>query len=132
MPAVRLCPDERLAEEGFDQFDEEARAHIERHQWDHAQELLAAGTSAILENGFWGRSERDEKRLRARELGADVELRYLGVSMPELERRIAVRNREPDSVELTSEMLREWRCLFEVPTRAEVGLFDAPLIQDRQ
>jgi predicted kinase len=62
MPAVRLCPDEELAEEGFSQFDEEARAHIEQRQWSHAQDLLSAGTSVIFENGFWQRSERDDKR----------------------------------------------------------------------
>jgi hypothetical protein len=47
--------------------------------------------------------------------------------MAELERRIAVRNREPGSVGLTSEMLREWQCLFEAPTQAELDLFDPPL-----
>ncbi len=81
----------------------------------------------ILENGFWGRAERDAKRLRARELGADVELRYLAVPMAELERRIAARNREPESVPLTSAMLRQWQGLFETPTRAELDLFDPPL-----
>jgi predicted kinase len=124
MPAVRLCPDEQLAKEGLSQFDEEARARIEQRQWSHAQDLLSAGTSVILENGFWGRAERDEKRLRAREIGVDVELRYLAVPMAELERRIAVRNREPGSAVLTSAMLREWQCRFEAPTRAESDLFD--------
>jgi predicted kinase len=127
LPAVRLCPDERLAKEGLDQFDEEARARIEHCQWDDAQDLLAAGTSVILENGFWGRAERDEKRLRARELGAGVELHYLAVPMAELEWRIAVRNRVPGSVALTSEMIREWQGLFETPTQAEFDLFDSPL-----
>lgn len=88
---------------------------------------MYAGTSAILENGFWARAERDDKRLRARRLGAAVELRYLAVPMPELERRIAVRNREPSAVVLTPAMLREWRRLFESPTSAELDLFDPPM-----
>ncbi len=32
IPAMRMCPDERLANEGFSRFDEEARARIERRQ----------------------------------------------------------------------------------------------------
>ena len=127
MPAARLCPDERLAERGFSRFDEAARARIERDQWVHAQDLLTAGSSVVLENGFWERGERDEKRLRARELGAEVELRYLAVPLAELQRRIAVRNREPGSVVLTAEMLQEWQGRFEAPTQDELDLFDPPM-----
>jgi hypothetical protein len=47
--------------------------------------------------------------------------------MAELERRIAVRNREPGAVVLTSAMLREWQDLFETPAQAELDLFDPPL-----
>lgn len=126
LPAVRLCPDEQLAAEGADLFDEQVRADVEGRQWVRAQELLAAGTGVILENGFWGRSERDEKRLRARELGARVELRYLAVPLAELERRIAARNREPGAPVLTAAMLGEWQRLFEAPTRAELDLYDEP------
>jgi predicted kinase len=127
MPAVRLCPDDWLAGLSFDLFDDDARGHIEHRLWRHAEDLLDAGVSVILENGFWGRAERDEKRLRARELAAAVELRYLAVPMVELERRIALRNREPGSVVLTAEMLRRWQRQFEAPTRAELDLFDPPM-----
>lgn len=126
LPGVRLCPDEWLEGLGFDLFDEEARDRIERRLWQHAQDLLTAGTGVILENGFWGRAERDEIRIRARELGVEVELRYLAVPMTELERRIALRNREPGSVVLTTEMLKEWQGMLEAPTQAEFELFDPP------
>lgn len=127
LSAVRLCPDEWLAELGFDLFDGEARDRIERRLWQHAQVLLASGAVVVLENGFWQRSERDEKRLRARALGVEVELRYLKVSMAELERRIALRNREPGSAVLTTELLRDCQSQFEAPTPAELDLFDPPL-----
>ncbi|WP_407840302.1 AAA family ATPase [Streptomyces sp. DSM 116496] len=127
LSAVRLCPDEWLAELGFDLFDGEARDRIERSLWRHAQDLALAGAVVILENGFWQRSERDEVRLRARALGVEVELRFLDVPMAELERRIGLRNREPGSVVLTGELLRECRSLFEAPTPAELDLFDPPL-----
>ncbi|WP_328907850.1 AAA family ATPase [Streptomyces sp. NBC_00234] len=127
LSAVRLCPDEWLTELGFDLFDGAARDRVEQSLWRHAQALLAAGVVVILENGFWERSERDEKRLRARGLGADVELRYLDVPMEELERRIALRNQEPGSVVLTNELLRSSQSQFEAPTQAELDLFDPPL-----
>lgn len=127
LSAVCLCPDEWLAGLGFDLFDGEARDRVERRLWQHAQELLVSGAVVILENGFWERAERDEKRLRARKLGADVELRYLKVPMEELERRIALRNQEPGSVVLTTELLRSCQSQFEAPTQAELDLFDSPL-----
>ncbi|MER5964997.1 ATP-binding protein [Streptomyces sp. NPDC002057] len=127
LAAVRLCPDEWLTELGLDLFDGEARDRVERRLWRHAQDLLASGAVVILENGFWQRTERDEKRLRARALGADVELRYLTVPMGELERRIALRNQEPGSVVLTAELLTASLAAFEAPTRTELALFDPPL-----
>ncbi|MGW1764562.1 AAA family ATPase [Streptomyces sp. NPDC002073] len=127
LSAVRLCPDEWLAALGFDLFDGAARDRVERRLWQHAQDLLASGAVVILENGFWQRPERDEKRIRARALGAEVELRFLQVPMAELERRIALRNREPGSVVLTTEVLRECQSQFEAPTPAELDLFDPPL-----
>ncbi|MER7209550.1 ATP-binding protein [Streptosporangium sp. NPDC000239] len=66
IPAVRLCPDEWTADLGVDLFDADVRDRLERRFWEHAQELPALGQNVILEFGFWGRSERDEKRLRAR------------------------------------------------------------------
>ncbi|MCX5015201.1 ATP-binding protein [Streptomyces sp. NBC_00555] len=127
LSAVRLCPDERLAELGLDLFDGEARDRIERRLWQHAQDLLTSGAVVILENGFWQRQERDEKRLRARALGVEVELRYLDVPIAELERRLALRNQEPGSVVLTPELPRECQTQFEAPTPAELDLFDPPL-----
>ncbi|MFF3838172.1 AAA family ATPase [Streptomyces sp. NPDC001930] len=127
LSAVRLCPDEWLAGLGLDLFDDEARERVEWCLWLHAQALLASGAVVILENGFWERTERDEKRLQARALGAAVELRYLQVPIEELERRIALRNQEPGSVVLTAELLRSCQDQFEPPTQAELDLFDAPL-----
>lgn len=129
LSGVRLCPDEWLAGMGLDLFDGAARERVERCLWQHAQALLASGAVVILENGFWERAERDEKRLLARAAGAAVELRHLQLPMEELERRIALRNDEPGSVVLTAELLRSCQERFEPPTRAELDLFDAPLAQ---
>ncbi|WP_328845209.1 AAA family ATPase [Streptomyces sp. NBC_00258] len=127
-PAVRLCPDEWMADLGVDFFDEQARDRLERRFARHAQELLKLGQSVILEFGFWARSERDEKRLGARALGVPVELHYLTAPIDELHRRLDVRNGEGErgTVPITREMLEEYAALFEAPTSDELRLFDEP------
>jgi predicted kinase len=128
MATLRLCPDEWLIQLGFDLFDEAARDRIEALQWDLAQELLRLGQSVILESGFWLRSDRDEKRLAARALGARVELRYLEVPLDDLWRRIETRNAEAGWREkpIRREQLEQWTPNFQPPDAAEIQLFDAP------
>lgn len=128
VPAVRLCPDEWMADLGIDLFDEETRARLERRFWDHAQDLLRLGQPVILEFGFWERAERDEKRLAARALGVPVELHHLALPIDELVRRLEARNRSGarGSARVTRAMLEEYAALFEAPRDDELALFDPP------
>ena len=89
--AVRLCPDDWLNGLGIDLNEEATRERLEALLWTLAQRLLELGRNVILESGFWLRSDRDEKRLGARALGAAVELRYLDVPIAEIQRRLAAR-----------------------------------------
>jgi predicted kinase len=128
IPAVRLCPDEWLADLGVDLFDERTRERLERRFWEHAQDLLRLGRSVILEFGFWGRSGRDEKRLAARALGVPVELHYLAASIDELCRRLEARSREGGrgTVTVSRELLEGYAQLFQTPDEDELLLFDDP------
>jgi predicted kinase len=130
LPAVRLCPDEWLADLGVDLFDEVTRDRLERRFWTHTQELLPLGQTVILESGFWSRAERDEKRLAARALGIPVELHYLTAPVGELARRIAARAAagEPGSVPISRELLESYLPFFEPPTAEEQALFDQPAV----
>ncbi len=58
-----------------------------------------------------------------------MELRYLGVSLDELWRRLEARNIDSPSgaVPITRAQLEHWATLFEVPDSAEIDLFDDPL-----
>ena len=127
LPAVRLCPDEWLARLGFDLFEGEPRDRIEQLFWEQTQDMLRLGQSVILEFGFWDRAERDDKRLRARELGVAVELRHLDVPVDELCRRLALRNASGawDTVTITREMVEAYLKDFEAPDAEELALFDA-------
>ena len=124
--AVRFCPDEWMESLSIDIYNEEARAKVEALQWKLAQELLALGLTVIIEWGTWGRSERDAPRLRARELGAAVELHYLSAQPDVLFERIQRRGMENPPIE--REALLGWYKQFEAPTTEEAALFDEPLI----
>src|SRR5688572_11126713 len=84
LSCLRLSPDEWMIDLGLDGYDEQALTRVEALQWKLAQEELQRGHTVILENGFWSRSERDVYRLRARDLGAQVELRYLAADVDTL------------------------------------------------
>lgn len=72
------------------------------------------------------RSDRDEKRLGARALGAAVELHYLDVPLDERWRRIESRNMGGawGTVPITRTQLEQYERFFEIPERAELDLFD--------
>ncbi len=128
IPATRLCGDEWMTRLGVDLLDDEFRDRIESLFWDLARDLLGHGQCVILESGFWLRSDRDEKRLGARALGASVELHHLDVGIDELVRRVTARTADgvEGTVPITESQLRQWVLSFEPPDRAEAALFDQP------
>jgi predicted kinase len=126
--AVRFCPDEWMEALALDIYDEGRREKVEALQWVWAQKLLALGLTAILEWGTWGRSERDTLRLRARALGAAVELHYLSAPADVLFDRIQRRGKEDPPIE--REALLRWFEVFQAPTPEEMALFDEPLVSD--
>ncbi len=126
--AVRLAPDEWMDALGIDLWDEGMRTRLERTFWDLAQELLRLGQSVILESGFWLRSDRDEKRTGAREIGAAVELRYLDVPIDELMRRSRQRSAtEVGAPKISQDDMERFAALFQPPDEAEMALFDMPI-----
>ena len=124
--AVRFSPDEWMDALSLSLYDEVRRANIEALQWKLGQELLALGLTIIIEWCTWGRSERDTLRLRARALGAAVELHYLHAPADVLFDRIQRRGMEKPPID--REALSRWFEIFQVPTPEEMALFDKPLV----
>jgi predicted kinase len=126
--AVRMCPDEWMTSLEIDLWDQLARARVEALQWKLAQVLLQRGQGVVIEWGVWHRHERDGLRHRARELGVEVELRYLDVPLDEIVRRMQARNEAKPwgTVEIDEADLREWATVIEVPDAEEQALFDPP------
>jgi predicted kinase len=124
---VRFCPDEWMQALDVSLWDEERRARIEALQWQLAQHLLAGGMTVIIEWGTWGRDERDALRVRARELGAAVELHYLSAPLDVLFERIARRRLEDPPI--NREQLAAYAASIQIPTPDEMALYDPPLMR---
>ena len=126
--AVRFCPDEWM--DGFcvDIWDEGMRGKIEALQWELGQQLLGLGLNVIIEWGTWGRSERDALRVRARELGAAVELHYLSASVDVLFDRLQRRGLENPPIK--REQMLQWAEAFQTPTAEEMALFDEAFVAE--
>jgi len=126
--AVRFSPDEWMEALSLNLWDEESRGKIEALQWKIGQELLTLGLAVIIEWGTWGRTERDTLRLRARALGAAVELHYVSAPADVLFERIQRRGMEKPPIE--RDAISRWFEIFQAPTPEEIALFDKPLLAD--
>lgn len=124
--AIRFCPDEWMDDLELDLYDEEKRGKIEMLQWKLTQQLLARGLIVIIEWGTWGRAERDALRLKARELGAKVELYFLSASLDVLFDRVQRRGMENPPIQ--KEDIVRWLEVFQTPASHEMALYDYAVI----
>lgn len=124
--ALRLTPDEwqlRLFGQDAEEPEHDTRhTLIEALLWEVASRALALGTNVILDYGFWAREEREEYRLRARQLGASSEIHFLDVPTEELLRRLARRNaqRSLTAFYIPEAMMHPWIAFFQKPTLDEL------------
>src|SRR5512135_1354829 len=126
LPALRLTTDEwhiRLFGQDAEEPEHDARhSLIEAMLWKIASRALELGTNVILDFGFWAREEREDYRLRAKQLGASSEVHFLDVSKDELMRRLAIRNSQPsqEAFYIPEEMMKPWIAFFQRPTLDEL------------
>ena len=125
--ALRLTPDEwhrfLFGQDATDPEHDARHDRIEALQWRVASTALARGLDVILDFGFWARSERQDYRQRAAELGAGTKVHYLDVPFDELLRRLDQRNvqsTEDITIIPRTEMLK-YRPRFEPPGPDELA-----------
>jgi predicted kinase len=124
--ALRLTPDEwhvRLFGQDAEEPEHDARHNlIETLLWNVASRALVLGMNVILDFGFWAREEREDYRLRAKQLGASSEVHFLDVSEDELMQRLAIRNSQPsqEAFYISEEMMKPWIVFFQRPTPDEL------------
>lgn len=124
LPALRLTVDEwHIALFDADEPEHDGRhSRIEAMLWNVANRALQLGTNVILDFGFWAREEREDYRLRAKQLGASSEVHYLAVPEDELFRRLEKRNARPsqESFLISEEAMKPWIALFQEPAFGEL------------
>ena len=124
--ALRLTPDEwqvRLFGQDANEPDHDVRhSLIESMLWKIASRALELGVNVILDFGFWAREEREDYRLRAKQLGASSEVHFLDVSEEELFRRLEERNSQTsqETFYISAEMMKPWIEFFQKPTPDEL------------
>jgi predicted kinase len=126
LPALRLTVDEWHI--GIFGQDAEEPEHDTRHSlieamlWNIASRALELGTNVILDYGLWAREEREEYRLRAKQIGASSEIHYMDVPADELLRRLEKRNSQPsqESFLISQEAMKPWIAFFQKPTPDEL------------
>ena len=124
--ALRLTPDDWIIEKYEDDLSQKEhdriRADIEKQMWQMAQSELKAGRNAILDFGFWGKSERDEKRLAAKKLGAETKIIFLDAAVGELWKRASARpESQKGTLHFTKTDLEKYQKTFQPPTQEELN-----------
>jgi predicted kinase len=131
--ALRLTTDEwHIRLFGHDYADnmtesEEAK-HDSRHDsveaimWDVAARVLVLGVDVILDFGCWVRSQRDEFRSRAQNVGADFKIHFVDVPEEVLFERLKSRNdrHTEETFFIPEAKLKEWIRIFEPPSSEEL------------
>lgn len=134
--ALRLTTDEwHIKLFGHDYWDnmtesDEAK-HDSRHEsveflmWDVAARVLVLGVDVILDFGCWVRSQRDDFRSRAKNLGVDFRIHFVDVPEEVLFERVEARNAMLTEKEffIPKAKLKEWLQIFEPPSSEELGFF---------
>ena len=132
--ALRLTTDEwHIRLFGYDYWDNmtesDEATHDARHEsvesimWDVAARVLVLGVDVILDFGCWVRSQRDELRSRAKELGADFKIHFADATEEVLFERLNERNKmhiEEGSFFIPQAKLKEWIEIFEPPSAEEL------------
>lgn len=124
--ALRLTPDEwhipLFGQDAEDPQHDARHSQIEALLWNIASRALELGTNVILDYGFWAQEEREEYRLRAKQLGASSEVHYLDVPEDELLRRLQARNAQSSqqSFLIGEEAMKPWIAFFQEPTPDEL------------
>jgi predicted kinase len=131
--ALRLTTDEwhiRLFGHDFgdNMTESEEAEHDSRHEsvesimWVVAARVLVLGVDVILDFGCWVRSQRDEFRARAKNLGADFRIHFVDVPDEMLFERLKARNdkQAEGTFPIPEAKLKEWIQIFEPPTSEEL------------
>jgi predicted kinase len=133
--ALRLTTDEwhiRLfgQDYGDNMTQSEEAEHDARHgsveaiMWDVAARVLVLGRDVILDFGCWVRTQRDEFRSRAKNLGAEFRIHFADAPEDVLFERLEARNavHSAGTFFIPRAKLEAWIQIFEPPSAEELDV----------
>ena len=109
--------------EKYHQYADWVQKYVKRK----AGEAAKAGATAICENGFWPRSERDELRKLYEYMGVEYELHYMDTPEEQQLKNIQKRNeavlrKELNEAFMDEEVIDLCRRSFEKPDESEIDV----------
>lgn len=119
--AIRYTLDEELFKRFGRHFESgyvEKEAETKTQLRDLCEESIKAGKSAILDFGFWKKTERDAYKQFVEGVGGEWKLLYFAVPEQELKRRLQVRNDadQDRNHHISEELLDKFMSEFETPS----------------
>jgi predicted kinase len=131
--AVRITKDEwsiRLIgnDPAFDEYAE-WDAKIIGLSRDFAFYLAGKGINVIMDEGFWGKEEREDLKRQISTIGAEAVLYYVDTPIETIRDRVAKRNSNltKESFEISREMLDDYLALWQPPGEDEHYLLASEL-----
>lgn len=114
---VRIFGNKITTDKNFDVYDKKVTALAT----DIAFTILKSGTSVIIDEGFWAKSQRDDIKKKILEAGAKPIFYYIECPIEKMRERVVSRSKTPtiDSFEINGEMFDTYLKYWEPPTSSE-------------
>jgi hypothetical protein len=110
-------PKNKTEKEIFHEYD----SKMAKLATEIALSCLTAGTSIILDDGFWYRKQRDEMRQRLKDLDAVEKLYFIDTPVDVMKERTVTRSENPpvDSFYITEQEFNDYLTMFQPPSDDE-------------
>ena len=110
-------PKDALENDAFHEYD----AKMTKLATEVALKCLTAGTSVIIDDGFWYRKQRDEIRQQLQDLGIVAKLYFIDTPVAAMKVRTVKRSENPpaDSFYITEQEFNDYLHMFQPPADDE-------------
>jgi len=114
---VRIFGNKIPSDNNFERYDN----NVTKLATDIAFKILKAGKDVIIDEGFWVKSQRDELKIRIKEIGAKSILYYVICPTEVMRERTLKRNDQFSefSFHITEDMFNNYLKYWEPPTEEE-------------
>ena len=114
---VRMFGNKITSDKNFEEYDH----NIIDLTREFAFKILKSGSDVIMDEGFWAKSQRDEMKQKAINVGAKPVLYYVECPAAEMRKRVVDRSKSDsvDSFEISGEMFDSYLKHWQPPEKDE-------------